>query len=354
MPRLSILPESRLCFATSSLRRVKSMPTGTPLAVQRFDTMTRTIYAPDQPPSFLARWSSRLALFFASVLPITLFLHRLFGLSTPVAMNIAAACFAGAVLVLVMAAVAGLDIWVTGRQGAARIVVAATLASGLISIPLAMYIVGRNWPAINDLTTDPVTPPAYVAAEKSRAPDSNPLAYPSRFAEIQNANYPDIKSLIVQRPPEETFELVLQALGKLKMPTLLQAPPNADDGTPGLVELEDRTMILGFTDDVIIRVADNDGASKVDVRSSSRYGSSDFGRNADRIRMLLKEISGRVDASVPNADAALRARLKKQEKDAGVKQPQAGSQATKPKRLRRDPSQSGVRREPARKVSPLE
>ena len=337
MPRLSILPESRLCFATSSLRRVKSMPTGTPLAVQRFDTMTRTIYAPDQPPSFLARWSSRLALFFASVLPITLFLHRLFGLSTPVAMNIA-----------------GLDIWVTGRQGAARIVVAATLASGLISIPLAMYIVGRNWPAINDLTTDPVTPPAYVAAEKSRAPDSNPLAYPSRFAELQNANYPDIKSLIVQRPPEETFELVLQALGKLKMPTLLQAPPNADDGTPGLVELEDRTMILGFTDDVIIRVADNDGASKVDVRSSSRYGSSDFGRNADRIRMLLKEISGRVDASVPNADAALRARLKKQEKDAGVKQPQAGSQATKPKRLRRDPSQSGVRREPARKVSPLE
>lgn len=316
--------------------------------------MTRTIYAPDQPPSFLARWSSRLALFFASVLPITLFLHRLFGLSTPVAMNIAAACFAGACLVIVMAAIAGLDIWVTGRQGAARIVVAVTLALALLSIPLAIYIVGRNWPAINDLSTDLITPPTYVAAEKNRAPDSNPLAYPVKFAPLQQASYPDIKSMTVQRPPEETFELVLQALGKLKMPALLQAPPNADDGTPGLIELEDHTLILGFTDDVIIRVADNDGASKVDVRSSSRYGSSDYGRNADRIRMLLKEISGRVDASVPNADAAARARLKKLEKDAGLKQPQAGSQATKPKRLRRDPSRSGVRRAPVPKVSPLE
>lgn len=324
------------------------------LTVQRFDTMTRTIYAPDQPPSFLARWSSRLALFFASVLPITLFLHRLFGLPTPVAMNIAATCFAGAALVLVMATIAGLDIWVTGRQGAARIVVAASLALALLSIPLAIYVVGRNWPAINDLSTDLVTPPAYIAAEKSRAPDSNPLAYPTQFAPLQKANYPDIKTLAVARPPEEAFELVLQALAKLKLPVAVEAPPNADDGTPGLIELEDRTMILGFTDDIIIRVADNDGASKVDVRSSSRYGSSDYGRNADRIRLLLKEISGRVDASVPNADAALRARLQKQGKDAAAKQLQDDSQASKRKKLRRDPSRSDVRRAPVRKALPPE
>lgn len=316
--------------------------------------MTRTIYAPDQPPSFLARWSSRLALFFASVLPITLFLHRLFGLSTPVAMNIATACIAGAALVLLMAIVAGLDIWVTGRQGAARIVVAVTLALTLLSIPVALYVVGRNWPVINDLSTDLVAPPAFVAAERTRAPDSNPLAYPARFASLQQSSYPDIKTLSVPRPPEEAFELVLQALGKLKMRAALEAPPNTDDGTPGLIELEDRTMILGFTDDVIIRVADNDGASKVDVRSSSRYGSSDYGRNADRIRMLLKEISGRVDASVPNADAALRARLRKQGADGAAKQPQAGSPGLKPKRLRQDPSRSGVRRAPVRKALPQE
>lgn len=316
--------------------------------------MTRTIYAPDQPPSFLARWASRLALFFASVLPIALFLHRLFGLSTPVAMNIASACFAGAVLVLIMSAIAGLDIWVTGRQGAARIVVATTLALGLLAIPAALYLVSRHWPEINDVSTDVAAPPAFVAAEKYRGKGSNPLAYPAQFAPIQHTNYPDIKTLNVARTPEETFELVLQALSKLKMHTEVQAAPNTEDGTPGLIELADRTMILGLTDDIIIRVADNGEASRVDIRSASRYGSNDFGRNAERIRLLLKEISGRVDASVPNTDATLRARLKQEEKDASAKQLRDGSQSSKRKKLRRDPSRSDVRRAPERKASPLE
>lgn len=323
--------------------------------MQRFDAMTRTIYAPDQPPSFLARWASRLALFFASVLPIAAFLHRLFGLSTPVAMNIASACFAGAVLVLVMAAIAGLDIWVTGRQGAARIVVATALALGLLSIPVGIYVAGHNWPAINDVTTDVITPPAFVAAEKTRALGSNPLVYPAGFASLQQANYPDIKTMNVPRPPEEAFELVLQALRKLKLPTAFEAPPNSEDGTPGLIELTERTMVLGLMDDVIIRVADNDAsASRVDIRSASRYGSSDFGRNAQRIRELLKEIGGRVDASVPNADAALRAQLKKEQKGSATKRPQDGNPASNRKKLKRDLSRSGIRREPARKVSPLE
>ncbi|HPG89308.1 MAG TPA: DUF1499 domain-containing protein [Hyphomicrobium sp.] len=322
--------------------------------MQRFDTMTRTIYAPDQPPSFLARWASRLALFFASVLPIALFLHRLFGLSTPVALNIATACFAGAILVLVMAAIAGLDIWVTGRQGAARIVVATALALGLLAVPLAVYVVGRNWPELNDVTTDFTTPPAFVAADRTRALGSNPLVYPARFSSMQQANYPDIKTLNVARTPEETFELVLQALAKLKLKAEIEAPPNAEEGTPGLIEFPDRTMILGLTDDVVIRVAGNDNGSRVDVRSASRYGSSDFGRNAQRIRELLIAISGRVDASVPNTDAALRARLQKEEMDSAAKRPRAGNPTSNRKKLKRDPSRSSVRREPARKASPLE
>lgn len=316
---------------------------------------TRTIYAPDQPPSFLARWASRLAVFFAATLPVALILHRLMGLSTPIALNIAAACFAGAALVLVMSAIAGLDIWVTGRQGAARIVVATVVASALLAVPLGLYVASRKYPALNDVTTDLKDPPVMVGAAKVRSPGANPTAYPAvRFAELQRASYPDIKTLVVPRPAEETFEIVLQAIGKLKMRSAYEAPPDEEPGAPGVVEIADKTMVLGFTDDVVIRIAGDETQSRVDVRSSSRYGRSDFGRNADRVRSILREISGRLEASVPNPDAALRAQRKKDAKAAAAKLQKDGTPPSAARRSKQDPSRPGARREPARKASPQE
>lgn len=321
--------------------------------VQQLYPMTRTIYAPDQPPSFLARWASRLALFFAAALPVSLFLHRLFGLPTPVALNIAAACFAGAALVLVMAFVAGLDIWVTGRQGAARIVVATFVSGVLLAIPGGLYLTSRNYPMLNDVTTDVKNPPPFVDAQKVRGPGSNSVDYPAARAALQLASYSDIKTLVVPRSAEETFELVLQAIAKLKMKASYESPPGDGPGAPGIVELPDRTMIFGFTDDVVIRVLGDDESANVDVRSSSRYGTSDFGRNAERVRSILKEIGVRLEASIPNADTAARAEAKKSAKPA-LKRPRDGGPASAVRRLRRDLSRSGARREPARKASPLE
>ena len=71
---------------------------------------SRIYYAADQPPSFLATWTSRLAVFAAVALIVTLVLHRMLLLPMEVAMTIAVAVFAGAALALVMAAIAGLSI----------------------------------------------------------------------------------------------------------------------------------------------------------------------------------------------------------------------------------------------------
>jgi uncharacterized protein (DUF1499 family) len=43
---------------------------------------------------------------------------------------------------------------------------------------------------------------------------------------------------------------------------------------------------MGFTDDIVVRVAEADSGSRVDVRSASRHGRSDLGVNA-RIRTYL-------------------------------------------------------------------
>ena len=64
-----------------------------------------------------------------------------------------------------------------------------------------------------------------------------------------------------------------------------------DQGRPeGRIEAVARTPIMGFRDDVIVRVRAFEGGARVDVRSSSRYGSFDFGANAARVRALLEDI----------------------------------------------------------------
>jgi hypothetical protein len=313
--------------------------------------MARIEYAPDQPPSLLARWGSRLGLFCLVLLTVTFVLHRLFSLPTPVAVHIAIAAFAGAALVVAMAAVAGLDIWVTGRQGAARVIVGAILGLGLLAVPAALWLMSREWPEINDITTDTEHPPEYVDIAKLRTGSANPLKYPAgQFRTAQIAAYPDLKTLVLPRSGIESFDLVLQALGKLKLKILSEEPPDTRTGEDGTVEVVDKTLILGFDDDVVIRVKGDDKSSRIDVRSSSRYGRSDFGRNAERVRHVLKEIVGRFEASVPNA-----ARLHDPRAgiiDKKLKRPLMHGPGSAAHRSRQDPSRSDARREPGQKGSP--
>jgi len=47
---------------------------------------------------------------------------------------------------------------------------------------------------------------------------------------------------------------------------------------------------MGFRDDVVVRVREDPDGARIDARSSSRYGSFDFGTNASRVRRLLNDI----------------------------------------------------------------
>jgi hypothetical protein len=304
----------------------------------------RVYYAGGQPPTFLAMWTSRLAVFSALAAVVTLVLHRFSVLPTSMAITHGIAVIAGALLALAMATVAGLDIWVTGRLGAARVVCGAIVALTLLAVPAGAWVYSRNWPAINDVSTDLAEPPDFTEAKDERPADANSVDYPGeRFAELQRSSYPDIKSLVLPRPADDAYELVLQALGKLKYKTTLELPPETEENAPGFIEFSDHSLVLGLVDDVVIRVLDEDQSSRIDVRSASRYGPFDFGRNAERVRALLKQIVVRFEASVPDPD---RAASKPKLKSAKGRRP-----ASKADRRRPDPSRSGIRRAPGRKAS---
>ena len=58
----------------------------------------------------------------------------------------------------------------------------------------------------------------------------------------------------------------------------------------GRIEAIDTTLLFGFKDDVVIRVAADAAGSRVDIRSASRVGRSDFGTNARRVRAFIEKL----------------------------------------------------------------
>ena len=251
-------------------------------------------------PSFFARWTSRIALFSVGVLATAIVLHRLFSLPTPVALNLGAVAFAGAAVSLLFALFAAIGIWRTGRPGTSRIVFGTLVGLGLVLWPLIYLPRYEGLPEINDVTTDTVNPPALSVLAQQRGMGANPVAYPgAAFAAAQAAAYPDIKPIEINRSSDEAFELAADAIRRLKMKIVRQDPPDVETGKPGIIDAVDRTLIMGFYDDVAVRVTGNDEHARIDIRSASRYGRHDLGRNADRVRQILKEIVVRMELVVP-------------------------------------------------------
>jgi hypothetical protein len=88
------------------------------------------------------------------------------------------------------------------------------------------------------------------------------------------------------------------------------APPRRD----GVIEAVARTAIMGFRDDVAVRVRREDDGSRIDVRSASRYGRHDFGANASRVKSLLDDIDDRLTADDEKAERAAQRQLQQQQK----------------------------------------
>ncbi len=167
------------------------------------------------------------------------------------------------------------------------IAAAAFAAGALIAyVPWHYDQMRQTVPPIHDITTDTDNPPAFAAVVTVRTADGgNPVAYEgSKIAEQQRQAYPDIIPLTVALARDVAFNQALNAAQRMGW-TIVAA-----DGAAGRIEASDRSRWFGFTDDIVIRVAATDSGSRIDLRSSSRLGRSDFGVNAARIRAYLSAL----------------------------------------------------------------
>ena len=109
--------------------------------------------------------------------------------------------------------------------------------------------------------------------------------------------------------PQEAYRAALGVALKRKW-QLIDAHPPGGVRREGVIELVARTPIMGFRDDVVIRVAPSEDGARIDVRSASRYGTHDFGANAARIRSLLEDIDDAAGEYRPSRSRRRRRRRK--------------------------------------------
>ena len=160
------------------------------------------------------------------------------------------------------------------RRTVAIFLAAATISFLATAPPAFLWFQVRNLPHIHDVSTDTENPPQYLAVLPLRKGARNSTEYDAAVAARQRLGYPDIApAMLTLAPP--------QALGWEIVSV---------DRTGFRVEATATTLLFGFKDDIVIRVTPSGSGSRVDVRSLSRIGGSDFGANAKRIRVFIKKL----------------------------------------------------------------
>lgn len=262
-----------------------------------------------EPVSGLATWARRLAVFALVATVVSIIIVRFGFLDVKPAM----ATFFGALAIAALSIVVGLAgfgaIWQTGARGMSRIVLALAIDLVILAYPAYLAFQYRKLPAIHDITTDPIDPPRFEALARLRSVDgANPAVYAGLYsAEQQRAFWPDIEPVDLDVPVTRAYEVASAIIARRKWLVIDERPPQPPRRI-GRIEAVARTPIMGFREDISIRIAPDGEGSRVDIRSSSRYFESDLGSNAARVAKLIDDINTAVDnapvAKKPAAPAA--------------------------------------------------
>src|ERR1700722_11506413 len=261
--------------------------------------MARRFPLADEPMSKLAIWARRMALFSLCAVIVSIIIVRSEWLDIGPAITTFVVALAPSIFALVLALGALVVIWTDGLRGLGRAFASMAIAGALLGYPAYLAYRAYKLPWLYDITTDPIDPPRYEALARLRPRAANPITYAGLYAaEHQRPAYPDIEPLDEDATPEVAFKAALAVITKRKWIIIDRRPPQPTR-REGHIEAVARTLIMGLRDDVVVRVRGGADGSRIDVRSSSRFGSFDFGSNAARVRKLIEDIDDAVGNEKP-------------------------------------------------------
>jgi uncharacterized protein (DUF1499 family) len=176
-------------------------------------------------------------------------------------------------------------------RGLGMLSVALCLGSALAYVPWQYSRVRGTVPPIHDITTDTDNPPEFRAVLPARAAEhAGGVKYDDpQVPQLQKAAYPDLAALKAAVPVTKAFDQALHVAQSMPGWTIIAA-----DAETGHIEASQQSRWFRFTDDIVIRVSNDVAGSRIDVRSTSRQGRSDYGVNATRIRAYLDALRKRI------------------------------------------------------------
>jgi len=169
-------------------------------------------------------------------------------------------------------------------------------AGGALAAGIAWYIpstfqapAGESYPPIHDVSTDLEDIPQYVAVMPLRADAPNTTVYggsrnmtPERNAQLQQEAFPDLVPQYYEESFQAVFDRALAAVDEMGWELVAAVPEE------GRIEATATTFWFRFKDDVVMRLREEDGRTRVDARSLSRVGGGDAGTNARRLRRFFE------------------------------------------------------------------
>ena len=171
----------------------------------------------------------------------------------------------------------------------AGVAVCAVLALVAVGLPMSMMSKAKSVPPIHDISTDLTNPPKFVAIVALRADAPNPVEYAGEeTAKQQREAYPELTTQKYSQSTDQLFDATESAVNSLGWELV-----NADKSL-GIIEATETTAWFGFKDDVVVRMRTTGEESFLDVRSKSRVGKSDLGKNAERIHTLIDTINSQL------------------------------------------------------------
>ncbi len=282
-------------------------------------------------------WSQRLSLFLMLYFIVIIAGYRWRIIDTPSLFVLLGLGIVMLMIALVLGGIGLYQLWHYGHIGGRRSVRGIVFAA-IMAIPYAVFgWLTIKYPPLHDITTDLTTPPAYEEALKGRLVGMNPIddlgvhelekqleAYPeigprrfetsadrvfsavtklmeSRDWRIVAEDIPEIVDLIdIEGSARKNARLALTTI-PVRRPAKIPPSPQKDaaieiDTATGdelnitYIEAEARSLIFGFPSDVVIRIVEEEDATLVDMRSSSRWGPHDLGSNAAQIKAFLKAL----------------------------------------------------------------
>jgi uncharacterized protein (DUF1499 family) len=179
----------------------------------------------------------------------------------------------------------------TGRpelRGAhGRAVLASYLGAILTALLVYLMLGVKDYPAINDVTTDVDNPPEFVHAPTLPQIQGHSLAYDkARYARRQQMGYGALQGLQLPADPDQAFKTVTTLASDMHRWQITYVDPKTH-----VLEGVATTPVFRFQDDFVIQVRPAPNGSLVEMRSRSSDRQFDLGSNYNRINAFFKMLA---------------------------------------------------------------